>query len=898
MKSTGKLLSVLVLIIAIAVALAPGIFAASDVVVSEENFPDEVFRSYVSENFDTDKDGYLSRSEIKAATDIDLKQAGVSSLKGIEYLTWLETLECSKNSITELDVSKNTMLSELYCWDNSISDLDVSSNIELFYLSCGGNDLTKLDVSNNTRLTWLDCSGNTIIGLDVSNNTDLRVLNCIYNKISKLDVSNNNKLRSLFCSWNPISELDVSNNLYLRCLKCCGMDLTELDVSKNAGLEQLYTYRNDIHMIDISDCPYLIIAMMDGELQDGDDLWWIYDQDDVFFELIVDTYTELETGNNDPEIDIAIDSTHFPDDVFRSYVSENFDINSNGYLSFSERLNATEAYVADMGISSLKGIEYLTSLQILYCGHNDLSSLDVSRNLELHTLSCHNNDLTALDVSNHYMLQSLYCGGNDLGSIDLSKNAELYEFACYNCKLDSLDVSKNTKLEHLYCQGNELRALDVSRNTALETLSCYDNELSVLDVSKNTKLKTLYCHSNHLDSLDVSKNTALVQFSCHTNNLSSLDISNNTALKEFSCNRNNISTLDVSRNTELELLYCLDNDLSSLDVSNNTALKILRCESNHLSSLNICNCPNLLYAYNNDITEKGDHFWEYRVDDSTIYRLCTDEDVDVITEIVPLSIGSLTNGNTTAGITLKLSGTDGYSKLRIQRKAGSGSWTTLTSTATGSSYTDAKANVGGTTYSYRVAGYAGGTWSDYSEAVSIIRNPFKDVKETASYFKALMWAYNNNIVAGTSTTAFSPNANCTRGQFALMLWRMNGKPSTAGLENPFTDVKSSNGFYNGIVWCYNKGITAGTSATTYSPNNNITRWQMILMFWRMQGKPKSSITTNPFTDVKTTASYYKAALWAYENKITAVEKFMPNDLCTRWQLVLFLYRLNNLYHYI
>ena len=262
-------------------------------------------------------------------------------------------------------------------------------------------------------------------------------------------------------------------------------------------------------------------------------------------------------------------------------------------------------------------------------------------------------------------------------------------------------------------------------------------------------------------------------------------------------------------------------------------------------------------------------------------------------------INSLTNGDTNSGITVNWTTQTSYSKFRIQRKAtGESKWTTITSTATGTSYVDKKASVGGATYAYRVSGYTDGAWTDYSETVSLIRNPFTDVKTSASYFKALCWAYNNGIVAGTSTTRFSPNDNCTRGQFALMLWRMNGKPSTAGLENPFTDVKSSNGFYNGIVWCYNKGITAGTSATTFSPNNNITRWQMILMFWRMQNKPKSSLTENPFTDVKTTASYYKAALWAYEKRITAVEKFMPNDLCTRWQLVLFLYRLNNLYHYI
>ena len=262
-------------------------------------------------------------------------------------------------------------------------------------------------------------------------------------------------------------------------------------------------------------------------------------------------------------------------------------------------------------------------------------------------------------------------------------------------------------------------------------------------------------------------------------------------------------------------------------------------------------------------------------------------------------ITGLRNEDTSSGITISWMAQSDYSGFRIQRRAeGESKWTTVTDSAVGNSYTDKTAKAGGETYTYRIAGSRDGRWSDYSESASLVRNPFKDVKESASYFKALMWAYNNNIVAGTSTTTFSPNANCTRGQFALMLWRMNSKPSTAGLKNPFTDVKSSSGYYRGIVWCYDQGITAGTSATTYSPNDNIKRWQMILMFWRMRGKPASSLTSNPFTDVKTTASYYKAALWAYENGITGVKQFMPNDLCTRWQLVLFLYRLNNMYHYI
>ena len=264
------------------------------------------------------------------------------------------------------------------------------------------------------------------------------------------------------------------------------------------------------------------------------------------------------------------------------------------------------------------------------------------------------------------------------------------------------------------------------------------------------------------------------------------------------------------------------------------------------------------------------------------------------TDLEKPQISSVTNGGVDSGITIKWTDSNSSTKFAVQRKSSSdSSWKTLTSTATTKTYTDKTATVGGEKYYYRVRAYSGGAWGSWSTAVNIIRNPFTDISTSASYFKALMWAYNKGIIAGTSNTAFSPNANCTRGQFALMLWRMNGKPSIEGMSNPFKDVKSSNGFYKGIVWCYNKGITAGTTATTFSPNNNITRWQLILMLWRMRGKPEPKLTYNPFSDVKTSASYYKAALWAYENGITAVTSFKPNDLCTRWQLVFFLYRLNN-----
>ncbi|MBQ6971223.1 MAG: leucine-rich repeat domain-containing protein, partial [Synergistaceae bacterium] len=150
--------------------------------VDETNFPDDNFRSYISGNLDKDGDGSLSDEEIAAVTNIDVSGKSISSLKGIEWFAALETLHCSGNSLTELDVSNNTTLTTLYCNYNQLPALDVSKNTTLTTLYCYSNQLTELDLSNNTDLTYLWCHNNRLTELDVSKNTALTQLRCYDNQ--------------------------------------------------------------------------------------------------------------------------------------------------------------------------------------------------------------------------------------------------------------------------------------------------------------------------------------------------------------------------------------------------------------------------------------------------------------------------------------------------------------------------------------------------------------------------------------------------------------------------------------------------------------------------------------------------------------------------------------------
>ena len=173
-------------------------------------------------------------------------------------------------------------------------------------------------------------------------------------------------------------------------------------------------------------------------------------------------------------------------------------------------------------------------------------------------------------------------------------------------------------------------------------------------------------------------------------------------------------------------------------------------------------------------------------------------------------------------------------------------------------------------------------------------NPFVDVKEGKYYYDPVLWAYYHDpqVTNGTDDTHFSPNKTCTRAQVVTFLWRAVGCPEPTVTTHSFVDVKSSAYYYKAMLWAVENNITTGTSATTFGPNKEATRAQVVTFIWRTLGSPEPETTDCPFTDLKPTASYYKAVLWAVENGITngtTATTFSPNKTCTRGQVVTFLY---------
>ena len=169
---------------------------------------------------------------------------------------------------------------------------------------------------------------------------------------------------------------------------------------------------------------------------------------------------------------------------------------------------------------------------------------------------------------------------------------------------------------------------------------------------------------------------------------------------------------------------------------------------------------------------------------------------------------------------------------------------------------------------------------------------FVDVATGSYYEDAVDWAVENGITQGTDDTHFSPDGICTRAQAVTFLWRAAGSPEPETRAMPFADVPAGSYYYDAVLWAVENGITMGTSDTTFSPDATCSRAQIVAFLWRSEKSPAAG-TANPFADVKSDAYYADAVLWAVKENITkgtTNTTFSPNADCTRAQIVTFLYR--------
>lgn len=171
--------------------------------------------------------------------------------------------------------------------------------------------------------------------------------------------------------------------------------------------------------------------------------------------------------------------------------------------------------------------------------------------------------------------------------------------------------------------------------------------------------------------------------------------------------------------------------------------------------------------------------------------------------------------------------------------------------------------------------------------------PFTDLESGYYYIDAVEWAVENGITTGKTDTTFAPNEVCTRGQVVTFLWRAFGSPDPTNTDTPFTDLLEGYYYVDAVQWAVENAFTTGKTDTTFAPDNVCTRAEVVTFLWRAMGSPEPVSSTTTFTDLQEGYYYLDAVQWAVENGITTGTSdttFSPDKECTRAQVVTFLYR--------
>ena len=315
--------------------------------ITEDNFPDANFCDYVSSNFDSNHDLFLTTEERYAVTAINVDGKSISSLQGVELFTNLTKLECNNNNLQTLDIRYNKALKELHCSQNKLTELNVKNNQKLIVLSCFDNQLTELKLSWNTELENLSCGRNKLTSLSVKNNANLVTLDIEGNSITGIAMTDLvASLPNRTSTGDGVFRVSNSENT------------TDNEMTWNQVYRATYKGWQVMHWIG-----------------DG---WVSYPGSDA----------------------IEINETNFPDEKFRAYVGqESIDTNQDGFLNPQEIADVTEIDVYNKGISDLTGIGIFTALTKLNCDDNSLTSLDVSNNTALEILCCYRNAIRGTDMT-------------------------------------------------------------------------------------------------------------------------------------------------------------------------------------------------------------------------------------------------------------------------------------------------------------------------------------------------------------------------------------------------------------------------------------------------------------------------------------------------------------------
>ena len=742
--------------------------AASAIPINEETFPDPVFREYVlkivgssvltEEKAQQIKVLDVSKDNIKKVLG---DRAPITSLMGIRYLRYVKDLNCSGQKLKKtLNLEQNSRVERLNCRFNQLTDLWFHKGSSLRYLDCSENQFTALNLSKNPELTELYCSGNNLTALDLSANKKLQKIGASSNKLTAFDVRHLSELTYLNLQAN--------------------FDLKSIDVSKNPKLE------------------FLNVA---------------------------------QTG---------------------------------------------------------------------------LTSLNVKNNRKLVELNVYCNQLTALDVSSNYLLKDLACFENQITALDLSYNGALEYLGVSENPIAELNLHPLSSLKTLYCQKMQLRKLDVGRCPELQLLHCFDNQIETLDLRSNKKLQALKCQNNRLSWLDLSSNTALdpAKVDC-SGNVYDIKVDKNlqyrvypdlpcygategtyfTAARASDWTGGTVSKVDgwdvltLDNRDVKEVTYKYDTGNArigkvaftlktevpakyitiSFDPNGGTGtMKPMRVKAGVGYTLPECTFTPPegkefagWLAVNGNVYPAGhDVFSTY---DQSLKATWKDK------EVAEVTISFDPNGGTGTMQPMKVKSGENFTLPECTFTPPEGKEFAGWLAENGKVYP-----AGDIVLSYS-SSVLKATWKDTTEVD--VTQMFTDVEKNWAY-PGIQYCVTHGIMGGMGDGTFAPTGTTTRAQIVQILYNLEGTPAVSGT-TPFTDL-TANWYKPAILWAYQNNVVAGTSPTTFDPDQPVTREQIaVILTQYMFHVLKMERTWTP-ADLSTFPDGAQVSSWAKEAMQDAV----------------------------
>ena len=742
--------------------------AASAIPINEETFPDPVFREYV------------------------LKIVGSSVLT-----------EEKAQQIEVLDVSKNNIKKVLGDRDPITSLMGIRYLRYVKDLNCSGQELKKtLNLEQNSRVEKLNCSGNQLTGLWFHKGSSLRYLDCSVNEFTALNLSKNPELIELSCSNNKLTSLDLSANKKLQQINASSNKLTALDVRQLPELTHLYLWANhDLKSIDVS------------------------------------KNTKLE------------------------------------FLS-----------VSHCKLTSLN-VKNNRKLVELFVYNNQLTALDVRSNYLLKTLYCYENQITALDLSYNGALEDLSVNDNPITELDLRAQSNLQKLSCYKMKLKKLDVSRCPKLRRLYCNDNQIETLDLRSNKKLETLYCQNNRLSWLDLSSNTALDPRYvdCSGNAYD-IKVDENlqykvypdlpcygategtyfTAARASDWTGGTVSKVDgwdvlTLDNRDVKEvtykYDTGNARIGKVAFTLKTEVPAKYIT----ISFDPNGGTGtMKPMRVKAGVGYTLPECTFT----------PPEGKEFAGWLAVNGNVYPAGHD-----VYSTYDQSLKATWKDKEAAEITISFDPNGGTGTMQPMKVKSGENFTLPECTFTPpegkefAGWLAVNGNVypAGNVATFSIDQSLKATWKDTTEVD--VTQMFTDVTKNWAY-PGIQYCVTHGIMGGMGDGTFAPTGTTTRAQIVQILYNLEGTSAVSGM-TPFTDL-TANWYKPAILWAYQNNVVAGTSPTTFDPDQPVTREQIaVILTQYMFHVLKMERTWTP-ADLSTFPDGAQVSSWAKEAMQDAV----------------------------